>query len=83
MTQMQKRGPEAEKVQLEKRLDANSDLKDRELKNDDEPQSTEAEKTKREKEQEKETEEKLDEGLEESFPASDPPALTQPKRANK
>ncbi|MEC9361803.1 MAG: glycogen synthase GlgA [Pseudomonadota bacterium] len=82
----QDRGPGARKVELERRLDANARL-ERQHAGDGraedagkaDAEAAAAERRRREKEAAKE-DAKLDEGLEESFPASDPPALTTPVR---
>lgn len=83
----QDRGPGARKVELERRLDANAELERRhagktaDTKNTDggAREAAEAERRRREA-QATADDEKLDEALEDTFPASDPPALTTPTR---
>lgn len=74
MTQEQNLGPGARKIELERRLDSNSKLEKQAL--DPGKQKKSAAQQKAEKQ-----EAELDHALEDTFPASDPPALTTPVRA--
>lgn len=50
---------------------------------DKDKQKEAAEKKKKREEEKKHEDELLDEGLEETFPASDPPATSRPSKKNK
>ncbi|HEY0914870.1 MAG TPA: hypothetical protein VGE22_08380 [Solimonas sp.] len=78
MAQEQNLGPGARKIELERRLDANSELSDKHAK----PASTKAEpqRTKKEAAEKGGRVDALDDALDDSFPASDPPARISPTR---
>jgi hypothetical protein len=78
MAQQQNLGPGARKIELERRLDANSELSEQHAKS----RSSKAE-PKRSKKEAAETGgrvDALDDALDDSFPASDPPARITPTR---
>jgi hypothetical protein len=82
MTQEQNLGPGARKIELERRLDANSKLERKTLDPKQQEKSAVSRKdAARKKSQAEKQDAELDHALEDSFPASDPPALTTPVRA--
>lgn len=93
-TQKQDLGPGARKISLERRLDNNADLEQRqgEVGDDRDAEASEskpvikpskAHKVREEAEQkdDRDTGDNLDEALDDSFPASDPPARVSPTRS--
>ncbi|MDM4770733.1 hypothetical protein [Solimonas sp. SE-A11] len=78
MAHQQNLGPGARKIELERRLDANSELADKHAK----PAPTQAEPQRSKKEAAKQggRVDALDDALDDSFPASDPPARISPTR---
>jgi len=78
MAQQQNLGPGARKIELERRLDSNSELSEKHAK----PNAPQPEPKRTEKEA-LETGgriDELDDALDDSFPASDPPARVTPTR---
>ncbi|MGQ0698341.1 MAG: hypothetical protein ACT4PZ_08870 [Panacagrimonas sp.] len=78
-TQDQNRGPGAEKISLERRLDSNSELERRTL-GKKSPPADKAEPPKDKDSQGSSVQTALDDALDDSFPASDPPARISPTR---
>ncbi len=78
MAHQQNLGPGARKIELERRLDANSELSDKHAK----PVSPKAESQRSKQEAAKKggRVDALDDALDDSFPASDPPARISPTR---
>ena len=79
--EMQNRGPGSQKVEIEKRLDANRELSERAAGMNARPAKPRpAASPTRDRQQARERDEALDEAIDESFPASDPPAHSSPIR---
>lgn len=78
--QEQKLGPGARKSSLERRLDSNSELERRELARPDSPPKKKAEPPADKDSQGTSIQTPLDDALDDSFPASDPPARVSPTR---
>lgn len=84
-SQEQNLGPGARKISLERRLDRNSELERRALHGKDADEAATRPKKKAEPPAEKESQgtsirNPLDDALDDSFPASDPPARVSPTR---
>ena len=78
MAQQQNLGPGARKIELERRLDANSELTEKHARG--KPQKAAPQRTKAEAAQHGGRKDALDDALDDSFPASDPPARVTPTR---
>lgn len=78
MAHEQNLGPGARKIELERRLDANSELSDKHAKTP--PAKAEPPRSKKEAAKKGGREDALDDALDDSFPASDPPARISPTR---
>jgi len=78
MANKQELGPGARKSELERRLDANTELTKNAAERDDAHKTGSKDTPQSEDEKRREEDAKLDEALKESFPASDPPAHSVP-----